>query len=171
MKVTLKAFVVVAAVALLMSGAAFAQSAGGTLTVNAAVGNSCSLDVSDMAFGAYDPIGANAMTDLPANATLTVRCTTGDSYTIGMDEGLYKDADSTTTLPLRQMTDGGTNRLAYRVYQDAALDQVWGGDMSVRASGVGTGSEQTLTAYGVLLAGQSKPSGNYSDQVTVTVYY
>lgn len=169
MKSMPKVVLMLAAITLLTSAIGFAQT--GTLTVNATVNNVCTLNASDMAFGPYDPVGVNAVTDLPAMATVTARCTTGDAYTIGMNDGQQPASGSSTLVPLRQMSDGGANRLAYFVYLDEGRSQIWGSDPLVRASGTGTGSDQALTAYGKLTHGQNMPTGNYLDSVTLTVYY
>jgi spore coat protein U-like protein len=78
-----------AAALLLASGITLAaSSASANLAVSAAVSQSCIISTTALAFGAYDPLVANAATALDATGTVTVACTKGaSSLKIGMNAG------------------------------------------------------------------------------------
>ena len=65
------------AVLSLISIPAFAGSATANLNVSASVAAVCTISTAPVAFGAYDPVVANAATDLNGTGTVTVACTKG----------------------------------------------------------------------------------------------
>lgn len=80
----------VIATLLATSGIVLADSASATIPISAAVARSCviSLAAGPLAFGAYDPIVANATTDLNATSQISVACAKGSTgLTVGMDNG------------------------------------------------------------------------------------
>src|SRR5690242_3117186 len=68
-------------------------SSGGTGTLTAQVGvdTFCSVATTALAFGAYDPILANASSDLNngSTASVTIACVKGSSATIALGNGLH----------------------------------------------------------------------------------
>ena len=74
--------------ALAFSAPAFAGSASANLNVTANVAANCTISTSPVAFGAYDPVVANASTDLTASGTVTVACTKGTAATIDLGNGI-----------------------------------------------------------------------------------
>jgi spore coat protein U-like protein len=96
------------------------------------------------------------LTFIAALSTVTIRATTGMSYTV------YIGND-------RSMTDG-TDTLNYELYSDVSRSSVWG---STLATGEGYSStnnaEATHLIYGRIAALQDVQAGGYSDMVTITV--
>ena len=145
----------------------FAGSQTANLSVTASVAANCTISTSPVAFGAYDPVSANAVTALNGTGTVTVACTKGAVATVDLGQGANYLA------PNRQM-NAGANLMIYQLYQDAARTQVWG-------STVPTGTTQTynsaskaptnLTVYGQVPAGQNVGIGIYSDTVLATINY
>lgn len=127
--------------------------------------SSCSVTAGALDFGVLrDPeSGADA------TAALSVLCTPGTAYSLGMGPG---NGPAVTAPEARQMTSGA-DTLDYGIYLDPARSQPWGDATGTggRAPGTGTGGPQDFTAYGRIPAGQSPPVGSYTDTVVVTVEY
>lgn len=152
-------------VLIFVAEAAQAGTATTTMNVSATVQNSCLVSASALAFGNYDPVSAS-----PTNATssITVTCTTGTSFTVGLDAGSAAGATVTT----RQMSNAA-NRLSYSLFSDSARTTNWGNTAGVNtpAAITATASPSVLTVYGQVAAQQNLPAGSYSDTVIVTVTY
>src|SRR5262245_838396 len=97
-----------------------AATATANLGVSATVTNNCTISTGALAFGSYDPVVANASTNLDGTGTVSVACTKGTSATVGL--GLGSNASGST----RRMGDGGGNFLTYELYQDSGHTTVWG---------------------------------------------
>ena len=133
-----------------------------TLNVTATVIKNCDISTSDVAFGQYDPLGANLTTDLTGTGTITMRCTLGEAPRIDID------------VPGggRIMT-GGTGSLNYQLYKEGGRTTPWttGASGGVTAAQFATDQAQTLTVYGLIPRAQNVPAGSYSHQLTVTVNF
>lgn len=140
-----------------------ADTADTTFQVSASVGDVCMVSAANLSFGAYDPLAA----DLTATTTIDVTCTASTTYDIGLNLGTGAGA----TLALRRMSNGG-NTLNYVLYQNPGLTTLWGETVATNTlAGVGDGTEQSITVYGVIPAGQMVTPAIYSDTITVTVTY
>ncbi len=152
------------AVLLLAPPARAAGTATNTLTVNATVVGICTIDPATLSFGSYD-----STRQLDAAATLTVRCTQGSSYWVGL--GLSANASGST----RRMLNGTSSYLAYELYRDDARQQIWDnadpGAASHLAAGTAGYAPYTTTVYARVPAGQIVPMGVYTDTVTMTVNF
>ena len=164
MKALFRPLVLVSALALTL-GSAQAATDSTTFGVSAEVIDSCNVAATSMAFGQIDPI-ANVNTD--QTATVTVTCSNGTAYSVGLDAGGATGATVTT----RQMTSG-VNTLDYALYSDSSRTSNWGVTAaSDTVDGTGSGSAEALTVYGRVASGQqTAPVGSYADTVTVTVTY
>jgi spore coat protein U-like protein len=135
------------------------------MNVSATVQSSCLISASAMAFGSYDPVNAS-----PTNATssITVTCTTGTSFVVGLSAGSATGA----TVSARQMSNAAP-RLNYSLFTDSSRTSNWGNTPGVDALApvTATGSPSVITVYGRIAAQQNIPAGSYSDTVTVTVTY
>lgn len=140
-----------------------AATATADLSVSAMVVSNCTISAGTVAFGNYDPVGANATTDLDANGTVTVQCTRGTSAAVGLDPG---DHFSGT----RRMSDGGTEFLTYELYSDAPGGTVWTNAATV-AYVAPNRSPQDLTVYGRVPGAQDAAAGSYSDTVVATITF
>src|SRR5438270_6999931 len=65
----------------------FAASSTANLSVTASVAANCTITTAPVAFGAYDPVGANAAADLNGAGTVTVACTKGTAATVDLGQG------------------------------------------------------------------------------------
>jgi spore coat protein U-like protein len=154
---------------------AYAGDATSSLPVSASVSANCTIDATGgLAFGAYDPVGANssAGTDLDQQGTINTVCTTGASATITLGQGLNADAASTADVPVRRMLSGTTDYLSYELYSDAARTATWGDTTPTGAPVTGTGTSVATTVYGRIVKGQNVPASlNYADTVVATVTF
>jgi len=161
------------AVALALGAASVADAATATsnLSVTASVSSNCLISTAAVAFGAYDPIGANAAAALNGTGTVSVTCSTGASTTVTLGQGSNPDTGSTAAAPIRRLKDAGTNFLSYALYSDAPRTTVWGDTVGTGLAHTGTGTLTALTVYGQIPAGQNVPAANYSDTVVATVTF
>ena len=153
------------------SPATRAGTATSNLSVTATVSANCTISTAPVAFGAYDPVSANASSALDGTGTITVTCTTGSTGTITLGQGSNPATGSTDAAPLRQMKDAGTDVLAYTLYQDSGRTTAWGNTAGTGVAQVGTGAVQNVTVYGAVAAAQNVPAGSYSDTVLATVTF
>ncbi|TCM19654.1 spore coat protein U-like protein [Novosphingobium sp. PhB165] len=145
--------------------AAEAATATTTFAVTATVLPSCTVTATALAFGNYNPLSG---TPTDGTSTITVNCTTGTSYTVGLNAGGTSGATVTT----RQMLLS-TNALNYALYRDSGHTNNWGNTpgTDTPASAPATTTAAALTVYGRIPALQNVPAGSYTDTVTVTVNY
>ena len=142
----------------------FAASKNANLDISASVAANCTITTGPVAFGAYDPVGANAAADLLAAGSVTVACTKGSVTTI---DGGNLSAGS------RRMASG-TDFLNYALYKDAARTQVWGTGLAGGTTAAYNAASRALTAitvYGTVPQAQDVTVGAYSDTVLATINY
>jgi spore coat protein U-like protein len=141
-----------------------ADSTTDSFTVSAHVVSSCEVIASDLDFGDYNPVAA---ANVDAATSLSVTCTNGTGYNVGLDLGLGAGASTA----MRYMVDGGAvHALGYTLYQNAGRTTLWGTTVgSNTRAGAGTGSAATIDVFGRIPMNQAVPSGNYSDTITVSV--
>jgi spore coat protein U-like protein len=150
-------------VSVLAPCSASAGSDTDSFEVTATVLASCEISALDLAFGNYDPINAS---HLDAETTLSVTCTNGTPYHVGLTLGDGAGA----TMATRNMTrDGDTDTLGYVLYQDNQRSVLWGDTGGDRLGGTGAGTSQTIDIYGRVPMNQPSPAGDYSDTIIVSV--
>jgi len=150
---------------------ASAATATANLTVSATISNTCTITTAAVAFGAYDPIVANATSPLNGTGQITTTCTAGASPVITLGQGSNAGGGSTNPAPVRRMANG-TNYMAYALYQDSGRSTVWGNTPATAPAAVaGTGLAQNTTVYGQVAAGQDLPAATYTDTVVATVTF
>jgi spore coat protein U-like protein len=161
--------IVVLGYAALMSSALLAATATANLTSSASVTATCSVTGGSIAFGAYDPFAAPA---LSASTTIAVTCTSGMTPPpVTMGQGLNPAAGSTGAVPLRQLSASATQFLAYNLYSDAGNTVAWENVTGV-TSPTPSGLAQNMNVYGQVAAGQhSATAGAYTDSVIITVTF
>lgn len=149
-----------------MSIAASAQAATATTTflVTTTVLKSCNIVALPLAFGNYDPTLA---TPNNASTTLTVLCTLGTSFTVGLNAGVTGVA-----VTARKMANGGST-LNYGLYQDTSHSINWGNTpgTDTPAAIIAPALATVLNVYGQIPAIQNAPALLYTDTITATVNY
>jgi spore coat protein U-like protein len=161
-KSTLAAAVACLALALTPNPAA-ASTATTTFTVSASVTATCLISATTLSFGNY------AFAATPASSTISVTCTNGTTYNVGLNAGLASGA----TVTSRQMA--GTvagSLLNYGLFKDSGHATNWGDTVGTdTVAGTGNGAAQSLTVYGQIPATQYVAPGSYSDTITATITY
>lgn len=145
----------------------FAASKTANLNVTASVAANCTITTAPVAFGAYDPVGANAAADLLATGSVTVACTKGSVTTIDLGNGGNFSAGS------RRMASA-TDFMNYDLYKDAARTQVWGTGLAggtTMAYNAASVVATVFTVYGTVPMAQNVSVGAYSDTVVATINY
>jgi spore coat protein U-like protein len=158
---------------------AYATNTAANLTVSADINASCTMNVTDLNFGAYDPIVANATEGLTGSATVSATCTSGATGVVTMSGGLHPTfcmSSKCYRRTIRNMAnEGSTSYLRYEIYADASHTIVWNYSqvsMSSVASVTGTGASQDMTVYGKVFKNQKDAAaGSYADTVTIGVNY
>ena len=141
------------------------QTAQTTFRVTARVNAVCEVTSNDLAFGTYNP---KASSPHQVSSLVRATCTPGATYQVGLNEGTSPGA----TINQRKMVSG-SNSLNYQLYSDSARSAIWGntpGTDTVTPP-PGTGLSQDLPVYGTIPPAQSAAVGDYSDTITVRVYY
>lgn len=164
-------FVAISAMALSVSGNVFAGTASSNMAVSATVANNCTISTTALAFGAYDPIVANASATLDGAGAVSVTCTSGAAAAITLGQGANADAGSNDAAPLRRMSDGATSFLSYSLFSNSGRTAVWGNDTTVDVETTGTGAPDSKEVFGRVAAAQNVPAGSYADTVVATVTF
>ncbi|MBN1379587.1 MAG: spore coat U domain-containing protein [Gammaproteobacteria bacterium] len=149
------------------SVAATAATTTTTFSVTATVIDSCSVSAATLAFGNIDPI-VLASTATDATTTVTVTCSNGTTYDVGLDAGTGSGANTTT-----RVLTSGANTMNYQMFSDGGRTTNWGDTVSTdTVAGTGNGAGQALTVYARVPSGQGTVvTGAYTDTITVTVTY
>lgn len=148
----------------LISNAAQAATATTSFAVSAVVASGCAVTALPLAFGAYDAAGSS---QLDATTSVTVLCTLGTAYNVGLNAGTGSGA----TVATRKLTNGA-NTLNYTLYGDSNHTTVWGNTVGTNTvSGTYTLAQPAYTVYGRIASGQVVPAGTYTDTITVTITY
>jgi spore coat protein U-like protein len=172
----------VAAALLAASGIVLAESRSTNLAVSASVSQNCTIStMSNLAFGAYDPIGVNAVAALNTSGQVSVACPKGaNGLTIGMGNG----ANASGTQ--RQMLGGGTIAgalLQYNLFKPSsnaagaactfpgatAWTTTDGGLLEL--SSPTTKAARVYNVCGTIPGGQDVSVGSYTDTVSATITF
>jgi len=143
-----------------------AATTTGSLVVSATVLKACLISGGTLAFGNYDP---SSSTPNNASTTVTLTCTPGTSYNIGMDAG----GGTGATVTLRYLSLS-SNKLGYKLFQDAGRSTNWGntvGTDTLHATTSASSVTNTINIYGEIPVNEAAAVGVYADTVTMTVTY
>jgi spore coat protein U-like protein len=145
-----------------LSAPVLAATATTTYGVSASVSATCLVSGNNLGFGTYSGSLVSTTT------TLSVQCTNGTTYNVGLNAGTASGA----TVSTRAMNGPGGATLNYALYQDSGHSTNWGQTVGTDTeAGTGNGSAQTITVYGQVAASQFVSPGSYSDTITATVTY
>ncbi|MDD1420059.1 spore coat U domain-containing protein [Dolichospermum sp. ST_sed1] len=146
---------------------AVADSSISGLDISASVSNNCTISAAGLSFGTYNPVEGRSVT-----GTVTTNCNLYATAVIKLDQGMNSATGSSSTAPLRRLrNDSNTNYLSYTLYQNSGKTTIWGNSTETGVTVTGTGSSKSTSVYGEIPAGQTAPSGTYTDTVTATVTY
>jgi spore coat protein U-like protein len=131
-------------------------------TASANVQSNCNVAASDIDFGSQGLLVAN----IDLNGGLSVKCTFGTTYAVGLDDGHQNAGPSGRAMSL------GANKVGYNLYRDPARSLVWGSTVATNTvGGTGSGGSQPLTFYARVPPQITPPAGIYADVIVVTVTY
>jgi spore coat protein U-like protein len=165
--------------ATMMASKAHAGSAGTSLSVTASVSANCTISTSAVAFGAYDPVVANAAAALNGTGQVNIACTKGSAPNITLDLG----ANAAGAQRNMKLQPGGPDLLAYQLYQPPGTApntacafpgaQIWGtaGAQIFTPTAPASKASRTYNVCGTVSAGQDVSVGSYQDTVTATVNF
>lgn len=138
------------------------------VNISLQITNDCIINAPDIRFGTAPLISAFS----PVTQTISVQCTKGTSYTVGLSDG------SNASGGQRRMANGG-HYIHYEIYQGTGGTTRWGSSAGqTRASGsadvnpgAGTGNTtQGFVYHSQILSGQATPpAGTYTDTVVISV--
>jgi spore coat protein U-like protein len=156
-----------AGISLLAASDISADSTTAVITISATVRRNCLITTTPVAYGAYDPVGAQATAPLDATGTVVLTCTQGTTASIGLDSG--SNAQGTT----RRMTDGATGYLTYELYKDNGYSNIWGdtGSGLLPIGGAPSTAPRSFVVYGRVAGGQDVPVGSFADSIIATVNF
>jgi spore coat protein U-like protein len=149
----------------LASTSAFSATVTSTMPVKIIIQNACNVSTAPtlLDFGTQGPLVAN----VDSTATITLTCTTGATYNVGLDGG----GAGAANINARRMING-TNTVGYQLYRDTGRTTVWGNTVGTDTQpGTGNGTAQTLTVFGRVPPQTTPPAATYNDTVNVTVTY
>lgn len=102
------------------------------------------------------------------NGSIVLTCTPGMTVRIALGNGL--NGSSTSDRLLKRV--GGTETLAYQLFQDAGYSIVWGAGTEAVTIGAASTVSQTYTVFARLLPRSDVPTaGEYRDTVVVELSY
>lgn len=105
-----------------------------------------------------------------AQGALTVNCSNGTPYTIGLNAG-GSSTSATAAADNRRMLGGAGNFVPYGLYRDAGRTLFWGDLIGTNTlAGTGNASNQSIPVYG-RVPSTNAPAGSYADTVTATITY
>lgn len=141
-----------------------------TLNVSMTVSNDCQITTPNISFGSA-PVVAGFAT---VNQSVSVSCTKGSNYTVGLDDGLNVLAGR------RRMKSSASNYLAYDIFKSAGAVR-WGSVGAARRSssdanvnpgaGSGTGSQVFNYNAKVYTDQATPPAASYTDSVVLDVQF
>lgn len=133
-------------------------------TVSADVKSNCIVDAQMLDFGTRGVLNTVTETD----SALSVTCTQGTTYTIGLNGGVTLQPPAARLM--KRTT--GSETISYGIYRDNARTLVWGNSAGVDTkAGSGTGAAQNHGVYGRVPAQTTPVAGTYTDTIVVTVTY
>lgn len=118
----------------------------------------CTLSTSAVNFGTYS---GNA---LSFTGSVTVA---SDFFGCGNSVSVSIGLGSSTGYAPRNFS-GAAPQLQYTLYQNAAHTILWGSGGNAQSTSITGSSQQNLTVYGVMAAGQGAPTGSFSDSLVAS---
>ena len=165
---------VMASLLLMLPGGRYANAATATasLTVQITITASCTINAATLDFGSNAGTALLAA-NVDAATSLSVTCTNGTPYAVGMDNGANVSG-------AQRRMKSGANFLNYNLYVDSARTNAWTTSASSTTCtsanscylGTGNGVAQPISIYGrVPTVGTAPAPGAYNDTVTMTITY
>lgn len=133
-----------------------------TMDVSATVLKICNATATPLFFGDY------INRDLTGAITVTINCTPGTRYFVGVKQTEYGNKLKLSD----KSNNNNSNQLSYIFYQDAAMTRVLGNIPGRNTiSGVQNENVDTITIYGIIQGEQYADPGLYMDQIEIVVSF
>lgn len=168
---TIKSTLLAIAVAAGTIGGAHAAEDSASFQVRIVIQESCTISTTaptDIDFGTHV-----RSTGAPATrtGTITVNCSAGTPYTIGLDGGANSLGSLASPAAGDRRMASGTGFVPYDLFRDAGFSQFWGNTPGVdTAAGTGNAANQTYTVHG-RVPSTNFAAGTYVDTVTAKIVY
>lgn len=154
------------------AGSAHAAEDSATFQVRIVITESCT--ISSTAPTDIDFLSHVRATGAPADAqgTLTVNCSQGTPYQIGLSGGTNSTGTAATPAAgERRMINATGSYVPYDLFSNTARSQFWGNTLgSNTVSGTGTAANVSHQVFG-RVPSTNFPAGTYTDTVTARVVY
>ena len=151
-----------------LSATSHATTETGSMRVSTTVAMDCTMTVGALTFLSYN---TSIEVDNTAQGTITSKCTDGGAAKITISQGAGKSADSSDSVPMRQMK-AGDKALQYALYSNLGRTTNWGNTADTGYAITGTGKEVAIPVYGTIPHSQVVPAfTNFEDTVDVTLTY
>lgn len=122
----------------------------------------CTISSATLAFGVYTGALLNTGT-----GSLTVKCTSGTAYAVGVDSGLHQGGGNYNW----NMIGPASTLLHYELFRNVGRSALWGNTPNTDTfAGTGNGAAQTVNFYARIPANAQVAPGSYTDTVTMFVY-
>lgn len=147
-------------------GSAEGEQVQGGSNAQAEISEGCYIErVTPLNFGTLT--STTALRPTRSTATLTTRCPAGTAFTLAMGKGNHASGD------WRQLCNDEGQCLRYGLWQDAGATQRWGDQSSGDTLNVTNpaGGTQDFTVYGEVPAQPLSGTGEFIDDVIVTLTY
>ena len=151
-----------------LAGTAHAATVDDSFRVSIEIRESCAVSVAaaDVNYGQTNRSAAAV-----AGSTLSVNCTTGTPWVLGLDNG--QNAEGAAVSATNRRMSSGSGFVPYGLFRDASRSQLFGSTAGTdTASGTGTGDAQSVSVFGqVQAASTNVAAGVYQDTVVAQVTY
>ena len=147
------------AVSTLFAGTAFAATDTDDFDVTITIENVCTVAVNDLDFNTQTDITSS----VAASTTGNVDCTGAGPWVVDFNAG------GSGSFATREM-DSGAATIDYNLYRNSGHTEVLGDGTGGTFTLSGTG-DNGFTIYGQTVAGQTPPTGTYTDTITATVTF
>jgi spore coat protein U-like protein len=124
---------------------------------------SCSMGVSSVSFGNYNPL---SLTSQDVTGTVTFTCNV-----FALVPRLSLNRGASPTFNPRTMIGPSSAVLNYNLYLDATHLLIWGDGTSGTSQFVAVGLAGSVTYFGSIPARQNARAGAYNDSLTVTIIF
>ena len=156
-----------AALALTLSGSAFAGTNSTPFTVQADVVKECAVDGGNLVF----PNTSLLLANVDATANIQIECTGAVPYSLAISAGNYTSGApvGSPSGKAYQMTAGSAKFIGYVLYSDASHTTEF--NPLAPIAGTSTGGVQQIPVYGRIYVQASKIAGTYTGSEVLTLTY
>lgn len=133
------------------------------INVTALAEDACFISaVSQLDFGVHTH---NLNNPINSQGTISIRCPLSVNWSLNLNSGLNSQGNQ------RYMLHSQGNKIAYELYKDTARTQPWENGKPVSGTGAGFNNETQISIYGKVPVQFINRTGEYTDTITVTLFY